>query len=62
MNSIPNGITVNDVTFFIGNNGLPEKIILPEELDHNDLLASPGSWNIFDENDRSFLHFSVKIK
>lgn len=52
MNSIPNGITVNDVTFFIGNNGLPEKIILPEELDHNDLLASPGSWNIFDENNR----------
>ena len=41
-------VTVNRVKFYFGNNGLPEKIILPEELENNDLLAAPGQWNIED--------------
>ena len=48
MSFCENGITVNRVTFYFGKNGLPEKIILPAELDNNDLLAAPGQWNILD--------------
>ena len=49
MSFCENGITVNRVTFYFGENGLPERIILPAELDNNDLLAAPGQWNILDE-------------
>ena len=52
MSFCENGITVNRVTFYFGKNGLPEKIILPAELDHNDLLAAPGQWNILDGKGR----------
>ncbi|MBO4304528.1 MAG: hypothetical protein J6A21_08080 [Lentisphaeria bacterium] len=52
MNAGTEGITVNRVTFHFGKNGLPERIILPEELDSNDLLAAPGQWNIADETGR----------
>jgi len=42
-------VEVDNVTYFFGNNGLPEKIILPEEFDSSNLLESPMDLIIEDE-------------
>ncbi len=50
MNNLQKSVTVNRVTYFFGENGLPKEIRLPAELDNADFLLNAAEWEIRDEN------------